>query len=185
MPKLITDIAGVPSPQYLKRDGTAYEASRGEGGAFDANVVSMPALATGSNTIGKIQLDTANNIIRYLETCNVGSATTLWAPNTDKRIILKGIRIQNYTVETGSVASGLGDPDATVELHRGSVPIMQVQLEGKHIISDTSDKIFLVGGSYGVTEMLFGDGLKLPVDAVLNIVATKADVTVTAWGFEE
>lgn len=238
MPTLITDSNGIPSPQYLKRDGTSYEANKGANGGLDTNVISLPALPAGANNIGKVEVtslpslpsgssiigtvgvnqlpalpagtnnigdvdiaslpelpsgdniigkvkaEPLSNITKYLATCTASADTALWTPAAGKAIILKGLRIQNLTEAVGAVATGLGSPNAIVDVKRDSTVIAKVKLQGKHFLSDTTEKIFSAFGDFGAETLSFGDGLVLSADEVISIYSDKEDVTVFAWGFE-
>ena len=124
------------------------------------------------------------NLTKYLATCTVSTDVALWTPDTDKAIILKGIRLQNLTEAIGTVAAGLGSPNAVIEIKRGSTTIAKVKLQGKHFLSDTTDKIYLADGDFGTEVISFGDGLILSSNEVININASQTDVTVFAWGYE-
>ncbi len=54
MPTLVTDSNGTPIPQYLRRDGTVFEGSKGSNGAFDVNIIE--ALPAGTNVIGSVKV---------------------------------------------------------------------------------------------------------------------------------
>lgn len=202
MPNLVTDSNGIPSPQYLKRDGTAYEALRGADGRMDVNVVelaslpagtnnigkvnvlSLPSLPSGANLIGKIQTEPTTTITKYLASCNALEDNILWSPESGRAIILKGIRIQNITEVVASVATGLGIPDAIVTLKFGTTTVMTLRLQGKQFLSDTVEKIFIFAGNFEAETLLFGEGLKLAVDTPIKINPNQVSVTATAWGYE-
>ena len=182
MPNLLTDTNGIPVPQYLNDAGSAYEAMRGVSGGIKVHVTSI---ADGDNTIGRTKNVPMSNAFHYLAAVVSGVDAPLWTPSAGKYIVLKGIRLQNLTKAVGSYASGLGSPDLTVVIKVAAAIIAQVKLTGLHIISDTTNHVFMTGGDFSVQELLFNDGIKLPVDAVLSINADGTALTATAWGYEE
>lgn len=184
MAYLITDSGGKPVPQYKNVADTAFEEMRGTNGAIHTAPQSLPSIPAGSNLIGKVSLEPVPNIVKHLSSVTPDTDTALWEPAAGKSILLKGLIMQNLTEEEGSVASGLGAPDASVIIKAGATPISTAKLLGHHVISDTVEKIFFTGGSFGLQTLMFGQGIKLNVDTSLFVHSSLANITITAWGYE-
>lgn len=194
MPILLLDDNGKPIPQYKNAAGTAFEAVRGKNGGMDVNVLEAPAIAAGTNLIGKIQPVDANSypfglatIYKYAGYCDTEDDTILWTPASGKRIVLKGIRLQNQTVVEHSVAEGLSENDyAYVDIQEDYHVIVSFYLAHRVIISEIDpygESHFLDTG-YHQEVINFGEGLILGVDQPLTIYSDTTDVSVNAWGYE-
>jgi len=183
MPALLLDSTGKPIPQYKNAAGTAFEAVRGASGAMDVNVKSLVALAAGTNKIGEVTVEPVA-IYKYVASCSTYLETDVWTPAAGKSIVLKGLRIQNFTTIVSDVATGLAtDVDAIVDVLADASIIMSLVLPSKQVISDATDKIF-VQTPFGSEMINFGEGLQLPADAVLSVDSSAEDVTISAWGYE-
>ena len=191
MPSILLDSTGKPIPQYKNAAGTAFEAVRGANGAMDINVKSNIATPAGTNVIGKIQpIDTNDvpfqmaTIYKRVATCNTYAETDIWVPTAGKKIILKGIRLQNYTTVEDTVLGGIDTEDTPfIDICADANIIAQAALPPRHVLSDTTEKIFMLT-QFSDETILFGEGLVLDIDQALNVVSDEANVTVNAWGYE-
>lgn len=191
MPAILLDSTGKPIPQYKNAAGTAFEAARGANGAIDINVKSNIATPAGTNVIGKIQPIDENDvpfqmatIYRRVATCSPYTETDIWTPSAGKKIVLKGIRLQNYTTIEDTVIAGIDSEDTPfIDIRAATNIIAQVALPPRHILSDTTEKIFMLT-QFSDETVLFGEGLVLDTDQALNVVSDETNVTVNAWGYE-
>ena len=176
MPALLLDSTGKPIPQYKNATGTAFEALRGANGGIDVNIISGGGGGESSPVVA--------SIYKHVAELSHTATNDIWTPEAGKSIVLMGMKAQNYRTIAYTESGGItfGDTSTLAVLEEATM-ITQMILPARHIISNTTDDIYMVT-PYSEKSFNFGSGLVLSVDAVLKVTVGHASIMFSAWGYE-